>query len=115
MKERATQKKIEKKKLLQLEGKMAFATWVGNGRKVNGDDDYPLLNKKDAFAIVRVLLTQIDVKRVLKMGQLKTAKDCIKWLGEIGRGTTGIRNGNQCQHCSEPRWVFLVNEASPHT
>ena len=88
MKERAAQKKIEKHELLQSEGKMAFATWVGNGRKVNGSDGYPILNKKDAFAIVRVLLPRIDVKRELKMGQFKAAKDCIKWLGEIGRGTT---------------------------
>ena len=88
LKERAAQKKIEKHELLQSEGKMAFATWVGNGRKVNGSDGYPILNKKDAFAIVRVLLPRIDVKRELKMGQFKAAKDCIKWLGEIGRGTT---------------------------
>ena len=85
LKQRAAQKKIDKQESLQSEGKMAFVTWVGNGRKVN-DNGYPVLNKKDATAIVRVLLPRIDVKKELKMGQFKTVWDCIKWLGEIGRG-----------------------------
>ena len=46
------------------------------------------MNKKDAYAIVRVLLPRIDVKKEFKLGQFKTVKDCIMWLGQIGRGTT---------------------------
>ena len=87
LKEKAVQKKIEKQESIQAEAKMAFAAWVGHGRKVN-DDGYPALNKKDAYAIVRVLLPRIDVKKEFRLGQFKTVKDCIMWLGQIGRGTT---------------------------
>ena len=37
---------------------------------------------------MRVLLPIIDVKGELKMKDFSAAKLCIKWLGEIGRGTT---------------------------
>ena len=58
---------------------------MGIGIKVN-DDGHPSLNKKRDL-IVRMLLPQIDVKREAKLGQFKMVKDCIMWLGEIGRGT----------------------------
>ena len=51
-------------------------------------DGCPILNRKDAYAIVRVLLPRLDVKKEFKLGQFKNAKDCVKWLGEIGQGTT---------------------------
>ena len=51
-------------------------------------NNYPILSKKDALAIVKVLLPHIDIEGVLKMKEFALAKACIKWLGKIGRGTT---------------------------
>ena len=35
-----------------------------------------------------MLLPRLDVKKEFKLGQFKNAKDCVKWLGEIGQRTT---------------------------
>lgn len=86
-----TMEKLRKKKnkddAVLSDAKMAFGRWVSGGRKAidNGD---PELNRKDAFAIVRVLLPRIDIKKKLKMGNFKTVKDCTTWLGGIRSGTT---------------------------
>ena len=57
------------------------------GRKVN-TDGHPELNRKDAFAIARVLLPWIVVKKEMKFSSFKKVNECVKWLGEIGRGIT---------------------------
>ena len=51
-------------------------------------DGYPVMNRKDAFAVVKVLLPRMDILKELKLSNFRTVKDCVKWLGEIGRGTT---------------------------
>ncbi len=65
----------------------AFQRWKDQGRKAT-TDGHPYLNRQDAFAIARVLLSWIDVKKEIKFSSFKTVKDCVKWLREIGRRTT---------------------------
>jgi hypothetical protein len=72
---------------MQVDAMMAFGRWVASGRKANVDG-WPELSKKDALAIIRVLLPLLDIKKELRMGNFKTVKDCNKWLGEIWMGTT---------------------------
>ena len=80
-------KKKQKQEIVEAEAHVAFAAWVSDGMKSN-TDGCPILNRKDGYAIVRVLLPRLDVKKEFKLGQFKNAKDCVKWLGEIGQGTT---------------------------
>ena len=65
---------------------MVFGRWKADGRKSN--DDGPQLKKSDALVIIRVLLPRLDVKKEVKIGDLKTVKDCVQWLGGIRKGTT---------------------------
>ncbi len=46
-------------------------------------DGYPVMNRKDAFAAVKVLLPCIDILKELKLSNFRMMKDCVKWLGEI--------------------------------
>ena len=83
----ALQKKKEKNEAVQDNAKLAFGRWVSGGCKASADG-VPVLNKKDAIAIVRVLLPRIDIKKKLRMGDFTTVKDCVNWLGNIRSGTT---------------------------
>lgn len=89
-KENAARKREEREEQLLVDGVSAFRRWVAQGRLFLDEDghQYPTIPRKDAVAIVRVLLPCIDIKGELKMKDFSTAKACIKWLGEIGRGTT---------------------------
>ena len=89
-KENTARKREEREKQLLVDGVSAFRRWVAQGRLFLEEDghQYPTLTRKDAVAIVRVLLPRIDVKGEMKMKDFPTGKACIKWLGEIGRGTT---------------------------
>ena len=75
---------------MRVDAKMTFQRWVESGRKASGDG-WPELNKKDALAIIRVMLPRINIdlegNNKLKMGNFKTVNDCHKWLGEIRKGT----------------------------
>ena len=73
-----------------MEGVDAFHRWLVQGKRItnNAGFSYLVLVRKDAVAIVQALLPQIDILGQLKMKEFITAKACIKWLGEIGRGTT---------------------------
>ena len=86
-KAKAVQKKKEREETVQMDAMAAFERWVASGRKANVDGQ-PELNKKDALAIIRVLLPRLDIKKELRMSNFKTVKDCNKWLGEIRMGTT---------------------------
>ena len=55
---------------------------------MNDDGRSPQLKRTDALAIIRVLLPRLDVKKEVKIRDLKTVKDCVKWLGGICKGTT---------------------------
>jgi len=83
----AEQKKKARRETLQSEAKMAFGRWKADGRKMN-DNGSPQLKRMDAFAIIRVLVPRLDVKKEVKMGVFKTVKDCVTWLGGIRNGTT---------------------------
>ena len=89
-KKEAAKKKGEREKQIVSDGIVAFRKWVAQGRQFTENEEhrYPSLSRKDAVSIMRVLLPIIDVKGELKMKDFSTAKLCIKWLGEIGRGTT---------------------------
>ena len=80
-KENAARKREEKEEQLLVDGVSEFRRWIAGHQ-------YPRLGRKDAFAIVRVLLPHLDIKGEMKLKDFSTAKACIKWLGEIGRGTT---------------------------
>ena len=82
----AAQKKKDRQETLQSEAMMVFGRWKADGRKSN--DDGPQLKKSDALVIIRVLLPRLDVKKEVKIGDLKTVKDCVQWLGGIRKGTT---------------------------
>ena len=86
-KENAAQKREDKERQSLSDAVSAFRNWVNQGGKTL-EDGSPVLQRKDAVAIVRVLLPRIDVKGERKIKEFSTAKACMKWLGEIGRGTT---------------------------
>ncbi len=52
------------------------------------DGDPDIKSKKDAMAIIRVLLPRLSVgPRKVTLSSFKALKDCVQWLGEIRRGT----------------------------
>ena len=61
--------------------------WVDGGKKVN-QLGHPTLWLKEAKCIVKYLLPTIDIVGASKLGDFKTVKVCIAWLGGIGRGMT---------------------------
>ena len=69
---------------------MVFHRWLAQSKQITNDAgfSYPVLVRKDAVVIVRALLPRVDILGQLKMKEFRTANACIKWLGEIGRGTT---------------------------
>lgn len=79
----AAKKKSEREKQIVSNGVVAFRKWVAQGRQFTENEDhrYPLLSRKDAVSIMRVLLPIIDVKGELKMKDFSTAKLCIKRAG----------------------------------
>ena len=62
-----------------------FVRWYGDDQKVD-KDGYPLLTKKAAVAIVKLLLPRIAP--TLKLKDYTTLKKCSKWLGDLAGGTT---------------------------
>jgi hypothetical protein len=86
-KEDAIWKQMEKEESDISIAQAAFQHWKDKGRKATSDGNLEL-NRKDAFAIARVLLLWVDVKIEVKFSSFKMVKDCVKWLEEIGRGTT---------------------------
>ena len=64
-----------------------FVKWYGDDQKVD-KDGYPLLTKKAAVAIVKLLLPRIAPD--LKLNDFKTLKKCVKWLGDLAGGTTWV-------------------------
>ena len=40
----------------------------------------------NAYAIVKIPLPVVDIKREDKLKDFGTLKACVKWLGDIGRG-----------------------------
>ena len=53
------------------------------------DGDPDIKSKKDAIAIIRVLLPRLSVgPRKGTLSSFKELKDCVQWLGDIRRGTT---------------------------
>ena len=48
----------------------------------------PTLRLKEAKCIIKYLLPTIDIVGASKLGDFKTVKVCIAWLGDIGRGMT---------------------------
>ena len=68
-KQQAEKKKKDKEQQWISDGIEAFRRWVEQGRQITSDagNNYPILSKKDAVAIVKVLLPRIDIEGVLKM------------------------------------------------
>ena len=75
--------------MVKLDGYEAFVTWENNRCKVDGDGYPAVMNSKDAFAVVKVLQPCLDILKELKLSNFRTVRDCVKWLSEIGQGTTG--------------------------
>ena len=56
---------------------------------MNKDRDTDIKTKKDAIAIIRVLLPKLSVgSPKVTLTSFKNLKDCVHWLGSIRRGTT---------------------------
>ena len=60
---------------------------MDGGRNVNLLGQ-PILQLKEAKCIVKYLLPTINIVGASKLGDFKTVKVCIAWLGGIGRGMT---------------------------
>jgi len=83
------QKRQAKAKLDLSSARDAYKQWEDKGRKqtVNGDPD--IKSKKDAIAIIRVLLPRLSVgPKKVTLTSFKVLKDCLQWLGDIRRGTS---------------------------
>jgi hypothetical protein len=64
----------------------AYSRW---SEKMTVDaDGYPKLCRKDAFAIVKVLLLRLNTDKKVLISSFKNGRECVKWLGDIRRGTT---------------------------
>ena len=85
------EKKVTEKKssndVTQWLGLVEFAKWYSAGQKVDGNGS-PILSKKAAVAIVKVLLPRIAPEAKLK--NYVTLKSCTTWLGELASGTTWV-------------------------
>ena len=86
----ASKEAAEKKKAMALrlrddEGLVAHLAWVADGRQVD-NDGYPKLTRKNAHAIVKILLPLVDIKGEYKLKDFGTLKACVKWLRDVGRG-----------------------------
>jgi hypothetical protein len=67
----------------------AFQKWVDQGEKETEERDPDIKTKKDAIAIIRVLLPKLSVgSPKVTLTSFKNLKDCVHWLGNIRRGTT---------------------------
>ena len=64
-----------------------FAKWFSAGQKVDGNGN-PILSKKAAVVIVKVLLPRIAPEAKLK--NYVTLKSCTTWLSELASGTTWV-------------------------
>jgi hypothetical protein len=83
------EKRKAKERLDRSNARAAFRKWVDQGRKETEDREPDIKSKKDAIAIIRVLLPKLSaVGPKLTLTSFKTLKDCVHWLGNIRRGTT---------------------------
>ena len=76
----AVQKKNDKEQQFILESVDAFHRWLVQGKQIINvaGNSYLILIRKDAVAIVRVLLPQIDIVGQLKMKEFSTANACLQ-------------------------------------
>ena len=85
----AAQKRKDKEKSDLSSARDAYKRWDDKGRKVTVDGAPDIKSKKDAIAIIRVLLPRLSVgPRKGTLSSFKALKDCVQWLGDIRRGTT---------------------------
>ena len=83
------EKRKAKERLDRSNARAAFRKWVDQGRKETEDRDPDIKSKKDAIAIIRVLLPKLSAGGPkVTLTSFKTLKDCVHWLGNIRRGTT---------------------------
>ena len=80
-------KKMSDQEVLAHKARNYHKAWVDGGRNVNLLG-HPTLRLKEAKCIVQYLLPTIDIVGALKLGDFKTVKLCVTWLGGIGRGMT---------------------------
>ena len=83
------EKRKTKEKSDRSHARAAYQRWVDKGRKVTLDGDPDIKTKKDAIAIIRVLLPKLSVGGPkVPLTSFKNLKVCVHWLGNIRRGTT---------------------------
>ena len=68
---------------------------------------YPKLSRKEALAIVKVLLPLIDIKQELKLKNFTTLATCVKWLGGIGRGMNWDEHMRDYRCKLMEAWAFV--------
>ena len=85
----AVQKHEAKAKSDLSSARDAYRRWEDKGRKQTVDGDPDIKSKKDAIAIIRVLLPRLSVgPKKVTLTSFKVLKDCLQWLGDIRRGTS---------------------------
>jgi len=76
------EKRKAKEKWDQSNARAAFRKWVDQGRKETKDRDPDIKSKKDAIAIIRVLLPKLSAGGPkVTLTSFKTLKDCVHWIG----------------------------------
>ena len=63
------------------------------GEKIDDATGFPKLGKDASTAIVKVLLPRIDPTG--KMKDYNSMVKCVKWLGELARGTSWVEEMKQ--------------------
>ena len=85
----AVRKRQEKAKSDLSSARDAYKRWEDKGRKQTVDGDPDIKSKKDAIAIIRVLLPRLSVgPNKVTLTSFKMLKDCLQWFGDIRRGTS---------------------------
>jgi hypothetical protein len=66
--------------MIKNEARKYNMTWVQGGMKVDGEGN-PKLLKNAAYTIIKFLLPKVDILGTVRLGEFKTVKVCMKWLG----------------------------------
>ena len=85
----AVRKRQDKAKSGLSSAQDAYKRWEDKGREQTVDGDPDIKSKKDAIAIIRVLLPRLSVgPKKVTLTSFKVLTDCLQWLGDIRRGTS---------------------------
>jgi hypothetical protein len=91
------EKRKAKERLDRLNARAAFRKWVDQGRKETEDRDPDIKSKKDAIAIIRVLLPKLSAGGPkVTLTSFKTLKTVCIGLETSGGGRLGMKSWMRC-------------------